>query len=86
MTYATSNPPRGIPFGMSGPTLWYYSDGDTNAAIDATDYFSDGDDLGMAVGDPLVHFDTAGVMTWFFVSAVTAGGAATVIVQTFSLA
>ena len=86
MAYATTNPPRGISIGMAGPTLWYYTDGDTNATVDTADYFSDGDDLGMAVGDPLIHFDTAGNMTLFYVSAVTAGGAATVIVSTVTLA
>lgn len=86
MAYATSNPPRVMcRGGIAGPSLWYYSDADVDSDVDAADYFSNGDDLGMAVGDPLIHFDTAGVMTLFFVSAVTAGGAATVIAATVTV-
>lgn len=84
MTYATSNPPYIIAGnGITGPSIWYYSDGDVDSDVDAADYFSDGDARGMKVGDILFHYDTAGVMTPFFVSAVTAGGAATVVSQQF---
>ena len=86
MAYATSNPPAKMAGIMAGASLWYYTDGDTNGTVDAADYFSNGDDLGMKVGDPLIHFDTAGNMTLFYVSAVTAGGAATVVVSTVTLA
>ena len=85
MAYATSNPPRGMHFGIAGPMLWYYSDGGIDADVDLADYFTDGDALGMKVGDILFHFDTAGVATFFFVSAVTAGGAATVIAGTVTV-
>jgi hypothetical protein len=86
MTYATSNQPyRLSQGGLSGASLWYYSDGDVDSDVDATDYFSDGDALGMKVGDMLLHYDTAGVATFFFVSAVTAGGAATVIAGTVTV-
>ena len=86
MAYATSNQPYRLTHGgISGASLWYYSDGDVDSDVDAADYFSDGDALGMKVGDPLIHFDTAGVSTFFFVSAVTAGGAATVIAGTVTV-
>ena len=95
MAYDVANPPFGLPMGITGPHLWYYSDGDTNATVDTADYFTNGDRLGMKVGDPLIHYDTAGNMTLFYVSAVTAatgdGGAdtdgpATVVVSTVTLA
>ena len=78
MAYETSNPPRGIPFGIAGPTFWYYTDADVDGTVVGANYFSDGDALGMKVGDPMFSFDTAGIMTVFYVDAVTAGGAATV--------
>ena len=85
MAYATSNQPYRLNSGISGASLWYYADGDVDSDVDATDYFSDGSDLGMKVGDMLFHYDTAGVATLFFVSAVTAGGAATVIAATVTV-
>lgn len=65
-----------------GGSVWYYSSADADGTVVGADYFSDGDELGMRVGDVLFSFDTAGVMTLFYVSAVTAGGAATVAVAT----
>ena len=85
MAYATSNPPAKMAGIMAGASLWYYTDADVDSDVDAADYFSNGDDLGMKVGDILFHFDTAGVATFFFVSAVTAGGAATVIAGTVTV-
>lgn len=86
MAYATTNPPRVMAAGgLAGPSLWYYSSADIDADVDAVGYFTDGDDLGMKVGDPMLSFDTAGVLTLFFVSAVTAGGAATVIAGTVTV-
>lgn len=79
MAYDTANPPRGIPFGIAGPMLWYYSDTDDDGTVVGSDYFSDGDDLGMKIGDPLFSYESdAKVMTVMYVDAVTAGGAATV--------
>ena len=85
MAYATSNPPAKMAGIMAGASLWYYTDGDVDSDVDAADYFSNGDALGMKVGDPMLSFDTAGVLTLFFVSAVTAGGAATVIAGTVTV-
>ena len=85
MAYATTNPPIKVAEGITVGSLWYYSSADIDADVDATDYFTDGDDLGPAVGDVMFVFDTAGVMTFMFVSAVTAGGAATVIAGTVTV-
>lgn len=79
MAYATTNPPQKIAQGMTGAgSLWYYSSADVDSDVDATDYFSNGDALGMQVGDFMLVFDTAGVGSFMVVTAVTAGGAATV--------
>ena len=85
MAYATSNPPVKMAGSISGPSWWHYADGDVDSDVDAADYFSNGDALGMKVGDFLVHYDTAGVQTYFYVSAVTAGGAATVVAGTVTV-
>ena len=84
MAYATSNPPRVISRGgIAGPSVWYYSDTDDDGTVVGADYFSDGDALGMKVGDPLFSYeDDNRIMTVMFVDAVTAGGAATVKVAT----
>ena len=91
MAYSTSIPPilvvgsvMGGGAGLGGQ-LWYYRSADVDSDVDAADYFSDGDALGMQVGDVVFAFDTAGVMTLMFVSAVTAGGAATVVAATVTV-
>lgn len=81
MAYSTSNPPIMIAPRMGdGVALWLYSSTDVHADVDATDYFSNGDALGMKVGDfVLVGKTTATIgATIHTVSAVTPGGAATV--------
>lgn len=81
MAYATSNPPRLMVARVgSGTALWAYTSTDVHTDVDAADYFSNGDALGMKVGDVvLVSKSTATVgTTVHYVSAVTAGGAATV--------
>ena len=78
MAYATTNPPVKIAEGITVGSLWYYSSADVDSDVDAADYFSNGDDLGMVVGDFMLVFDTAGVGSFMVVTVVTAGGAATV--------
>ena len=87
MAYATTNPPIKVFQGLSGgASIWYYSSADADSDVDATDYFSNGDDLGMQVGDVVHVYDTGTPMlTYMFVSAVTAGGAATVIAGTVTV-
>lgn len=81
MSYATTNPPAI----MSGPLTgagkhWSYRSTDVATDVDASGYFTNGDALGMKVGDIVWVFDTDtnDVMTIHRVTAVTAGGAATV--------
>jgi len=86
MAYATTNPPTQLVQGLAGgPAIWHYSSADVDSDVDAAGYFTNGDALGMNVGDVVHVFDTAGVMTYMFVSAVTAGGAATVAAGTVTV-
>lgn len=81
MAYATSNPPALVSqrLGATGGAVFIYRDGDDKAAVTATDYFSNGDALGMVVGDVVHHIDTTNNKSnRLVVSAVTSGGAATV--------
>ena len=80
MSYSTSNPPKCLVHSIGGPSIWYYASTDVHTDVDAADYFSNGDALGMKVDD-IVHVvkTTATVgATTHSVSAVTAGGAATI--------
>lgn len=81
MAYATSNPPVQVACGIgNGPALWIYNSTDVHTDVDATDYFSDGAARGMKVGDMVLVGKTTATIgaTVHYVSAVTAGGAATV--------
>lgn len=80
MAYATTNPPQQLIPGIgNGISLWGYSSADVNATVVGAGYFTNGDALGMKVGDVVLIGDTATPLgTIAVVSAVTAGGAATV--------
>lgn len=81
MAYSTSNPPIRTSGGLGGAQqVWQYVSTDVHTDVDATDYFSNGDELGMKVNDLVsVTKSTATIgVTWHVVTAVTAGGAATV--------
>lgn len=83
MAYSTSSPPVLIvpaPMGASAvPSVWAYSSADVDADVDASGYFTNGDALGMKVGDIVIVRDTATPKTWIHVViTVASGGAATV--------
>jgi lipid-binding SYLF domain-containing protein len=81
MAYATTNPPQLLVQGMGdGLSLWSYASTDVHTDVDATDYFSNGDALGMKVNDTVIVTKTSATVgaTIHTVTAVTAGGAATV--------
>lgn len=88
MAYDEANPPFIMAGAIAGPHLWGYHDADVDADVDAAGYFTDGDALGMKVGDWLLHYEvnaTPAKATFFFVSATTAGGASTVIAGTVTV-
>lgn len=81
MSYATTNPPELLAGG--GPTgiqLWGYNSTDVHTDVDADNYFSNGDALGMRVGDFVIVGKTSATIgaTLHYVTTVTAGGAATI--------
>lgn len=85
MAYATTNPPVAVFTGLRNDgngtfSIWVYHSTDVNTDVDASGYFTNGDALGMSVGDILfsIDTDTSTTLTTHSVTAVTAGGAATV--------
>lgn len=82
MAYSTTNPPAiiGNPGVGDGVSMWVYASADIHTDVDAADYFSNGDALGMKVNDVVVVVRTATAIgaTLHVVTAVTADGAATV--------
>jgi hypothetical protein len=82
MGYSTDNPPKLLVGAFNrndGPSLWVYKDGDVAADVDAANYFSNGDVLGMKVGDFVLHYETTTPLAHLWVVIdVTAGSGATV--------
>lgn len=81
MAYATTNPPYVMVSRIgSKPAWWGYDSVDLHTDVDAADYFSNGSDLGMKVNDLVIVTKTTATIgaTVHVVTAVTAGGAATV--------
>lgn len=81
MAYATTNPP--VKVAGNGPTgnqIWTYVHTDVHTDVDAADYFSNGDELGMRVNDFVLvgKSDATKGATLHLVITVTDGGAATV--------
>lgn len=80
MAYATTNPPKMIAKMIGGGGVWEYRSTDVHTDVDAADYFSNGAALGMRVGDIVMVSKTSATIgtTVHYVTAVTAGGAATI--------
>lgn len=83
MAYSVSNPPALQVQAIAQTTLriWAYSSTDVATDVDASGYFTNGDALGLKVGDLMFVQDTdtgPNTITLHRVTAVTAGGAATV--------
>jgi hypothetical protein len=81
MAYAASNPPACVAQAVgAAPALWLYVHTDVHTDVDATDYFSNGAALGMRVNDIVLVVKTSATIgvTAHVVTAVTAGGAATI--------
>jgi hypothetical protein len=81
MAYATTNPPRLIAQSIgAAPGLWVYASTDVHTDVDEAGYFTNGSALGMRVNDVVIVVKTSATIgaTLHVVTAVTAGGAATV--------
>lgn len=80
MAYDTANPPFLIAQAIGGdaaPKIYIYNDDDPTATVDGDGYITNGDDLGLAVGDVVLHEDLSVQTTnQYRVDSVTAGGAA----------
>lgn len=88
MAYAITNPPKALVTGMGEgqPSLWVYTSTDAHAAVAGSGYFTNGSDLGLRIGDLiLVSKSNATIGTTIhYVTAVAAGGAATVASATLA--
>ena len=86
MAYSTSNPPKKIGGGIGGgEAVWLYVSADAHTDVDATDYFSNGKNLGMEVNDVVIVVDSSTpTCTIHMVSAVDADGNATVAAATLA--
>ncbi len=75
-----------VPHVGQGPGLWHYVGIDAHATVDAANFFSDGDDKGLRVGDTMmVHDNTTPFgVTMHRVTVVTAGGAGSIGAALFS--
>lgn len=80
MAYSTSNPPALISqlVGKAGGSVWLYDSTDAATVVRVTGYITNGDDLGMAIGDIVDQIDSTGatVAHRYVVVSVAAGGAA----------
>lgn len=79
MAYATTNPPRMMvaSTGTDTASWWSYYSTDAATAVRVTGYITDGDDLGMKVGDLVFQSSSdASVAHIYTVVSVAAGGAA----------
>lgn len=83
MTYATTNPPI---LESCSPTgvhkTWSYRSTDLVGTVDGTGYFTNGQDLGMTVGDMVKVYDTTSSLnklTIAFVDTVSSTGVTVVI-------
>lgn len=84
MAYSTSNPPALVAqrVGAAGGAVWMLSTTDSLLLIGVADYISNGDALGMEVGDMVVIINTTnGKAKIATVNTVTAGGAASISVS-----
>ena len=79
MAYATTNPPRLISqsTGSSTGGVWLYTSADAKATVIGAGYITNGDALGMKVGDVVIIADTGTPLSsTAIVDAVASGGAA----------
>lgn len=78
MAYSTTNPPALVSqmVGKNGGSKWMYDSADAATVVRADGYITDGQYLGMKVGDSVEQIDTAGgsVAHQYTVVAVNANG------------
>lgn len=79
MAYVSAQLNLMVPGMGEGPSWWHMTGTDIHTDADAADFISDGSAKGMKVGDMVVYVKSTATVgaTLHSVSAVTAGGAAT---------
>lgn len=81
MAYSATLPPALVAQSVgAAPALWLYASADVHTDVDASDYFTNGNALGMRVNDVVIVIKTTATIgaTLHVVTVSTAGGAATV--------
>jgi hypothetical protein len=81
MAYSVDTPPNCVAQSVgAAPALWLYASADVHTDVDAAGYFTNGSALGMRVNDVVIVVKTTATLgaTVHSVTAVTAGGAATI--------
>jgi hypothetical protein len=73
MAYSTSNPPALVGQTIAGNGIWHYSSTDVHTDVDAAGYFTNGEALGMKVGDVVfvIETDNSYAQTTHSVTAVS---------------
>ncbi len=76
MAYVITSPPVRVAGAVAGPSIWMHEHAtDNSATVLAQDYFTNGLDLGMKIGDLVFHMETDALLgTWHTVSTVAASG------------
>lgn len=76
MAYSTSNPPALEAQAITGPKQWVYHSTEGATLVVATDYFSDGQSLGMSLGDVVrvVETDNSYALSIGRVTALSTSG------------
>jgi len=73
-TSTSPNAPRCVSQGIVGTKTWFYDSTHVSSDVEAANFFTDGLELGMAVGDMLIHKSTAGIITSHTILTVSATG------------
>ncbi|WP_372809328.1 hypothetical protein [Litorivivens sp.] len=79
MAYSTDNPPALVSQGVAGfGKTWAYDSADAATVVRVDGYITNAEELGMAVGDRVEQFDSAGgtVSHVYNVVAINANGSA----------
>lgn len=73
MSYSTSNPPALVSQSIAGPKQYVYHSTEGATQVVASGYFSDGQSLGMALGDSvrIVETDNSYAQSFATVTAVS---------------
>lgn len=77
MAYSTDTPPILLCGSIKGGQLWHYASADVHTDVDAANYFTNGQALGMRAGDVVmvIETDNSYALTLHSVTEVSSDGA-----------